>query len=198
MKVIGLTGGVGMGKSTTADAMEKHGWPIVDTDRLAREVVEPGQPALAVIAEMFGRDMLDETGRLRRDALARCVFADETKRRQLEAVLHPRIRARWEARVETWRGEGRSIGVVVIPLLFETGAGNLFEKIVCVACSRDTQRARLTGRGWDSTQIRQRIRAQWPIDRKMDCSDYVIWTEGTMAMHAEQVDRLCRRLGECV
>lgn len=187
MKVIGLTGGVGMGKSTAARFMEELGCPVVDTDQLARDVVEPGEPAVHEIAEAFGNDMIGADGRLKRDALARCVFGDESKRRQLEAILHPRIRERWQARVDAWREEGKSDGVVVIPLLFETGARELFDVVVCVACSGDVQRERLEKRGWDETQIRQRIQAQWPIYRKMDRSDHIIWTDGSLAVHEEQI-----------
>src|SRR5262245_57284802 len=153
MNLIGLTGGIGMGKSTSADLLAQRGLPVVDTDQLARQVVEPGQPALDEIREHFGADMLDVRGELRRDRLAERVFPHEEDRKRLEAIVHPHIRALWLARVALWRAEGRKSGVVVIPLLFETGAEDYFDAIICVACSAMTQRKRLLDRGWTEAQI---------------------------------------------
>jgi len=192
MNVIGLTGGIGMGKSTSADLLAQRGLPVVDTDQLARQVVEPGQPALEEIKEYFGADIVDARGQLRRDQLAQRVFANETHRQRLEAILHPRIRALWLASVEVWRAEGRDSGVVVIPLLFETNAERCFDTIICVACSPRTQRKRLMDRGWTAEQIEQRLRAQWPIEKKMLASHFVIWTEGGLDVHAGQLDRVLR------
>src|ERR1035441_6505066 len=101
MKVLGLTGGVGMGKSTSAQLLRDRGVRVVDTDDLARQVVEPGQPALAEVLAVFGPEIVGPDGRLRRNELARLVFADPAARRQLEAILHPRIRVLWRAQVET-------------------------------------------------------------------------------------------------
>src|SRR5688572_18378743 len=103
MKLFGLTGGIGMGKSTSAGLMAKRGVAVVDTDLIAREIVEHGQPALAEIAATFGRTLIDAEGRLRRSALAEIVFAPPEKRTQLEAILHPRIRERWAVQVGQWR-----------------------------------------------------------------------------------------------
>ena len=190
MNVIGLTGGIGMGKSTSAELLSQRGLPVVDTDQLARQVVEPGQPALEEIKESFGADILDAHGQLRRDLLAQRIFAHETHRQRLEAILHPRIRALWLAKVEAWRAEKAESGVVVIPLLFETNAERYFDIIICVACSAETQRKRLLERGWTAEQIAQRLRAQWPIGKKMIASHFVIWTEGGLEIHAEQLDRI--------
>src|SRR5688572_6954040 len=142
MKLIGLTGGIGMGKSTSASLLQQWRVPVVDTDDLAREVVEPGEPALAEVVRAFGGSVLGEDGRLKRDEVARVVFADDARRRELEAILHPRIRQRWLAQAETWRQEDQSLGVVIIPLLFETGAASEFERVICVACSAESQRKR--------------------------------------------------------
>src|ERR1700745_599585 len=119
MKLYGLTGGIGMGKSTTEKLLRERGIAVVDTDLIARQIVEPGQPALSEIKTLFGPDILGADGRLRRDELARRVFGDATARKNLESILHPRIRAIWQEQVEAWRKEGRPAGVVVIPLLFE-------------------------------------------------------------------------------
>lgn len=179
-----------MGKSAVAQLLERRGVPVVDTDLLARKVVEPGQPALAAIQEMFGAAVLAPDGSLRREELARRVFASDFSRRQLEAILHPRIRALWQAQVDQWRASGVRLGVVVIPLLFETNAAKQFDKVVCVACSAATQQQRLTARGWSAEQIQQRNAAQWPVEKKVTLSDYVIWTEGSPEVTLTQVERL--------
>jgi dephospho-CoA kinase len=195
MKRLGLTGGIGMGKSAAAEHLRLRGLPVVDTDRLARELVEPGQPALREIRETFGPEVLDTAGRLRRDALARIVFADETRRRQLEAILHPRIRAAWQAQLEAWQHEGRPAAVVVIPLLFETGAAGQFDATICVACSAASQRERLVARGWSDEEIARRLAAQWPIARKIAAADFVVWAEGGLEHTAAQLDRILATLG---
>ena len=190
MTVIGLTGGVGMGKSTSAEFLAQCGLPVVDTDTLARQVVELGQPALEEIGQHFGPEVIDSTGRLRRDEMARRVFADEAQRKKLEAILHPRIRDRWLEQVGRWRREGRAACVVVIPLLFETAAQSHFTATICVACSAAAQQERLLNRGWSPDQISERIHAQWHIEKKLLLADFVIWTDGDLEIHADQ----CRRI----
>lgn len=190
MRTIGLTGGIGMGKSACAQLLEWRGAAVVDTDELARQVVQPGEPALAELRGIFGADCFGPEGHLNREALARIVFADADARRTLESILHPRIRARWLAQLESWRVAGKPLAVVVIPLLYETKAEGGFDSILCVACSTATQRERLRMRGWSDDQIRQRLAAQMPIEEKMSRANHVIWTEGGMDVHAQQVYRL--------
>ena len=190
VKVIGLTGGVGMGKSACAQLLQWRGAAVVDADELARKAVAPDQPALAEIREGFGQDIVGPDGQLKRGELAQIVFADATARRRLEGILHPRIRDLWRAQIETWRNEGRPLAVVVIPLLFETQAEGEFDTVICVACSAATQRQRLLARGWPPEQIEQRIAAQLPIEEKMARSHHVIWTEAGMDVHAQQVYRI--------
>ena len=192
MNVFGLTGGMGMGKSAAAQLLRERGRPVVDTDALARQIVEPGQPALQEIRAAFGKEMIGPDGQLRRDELARRVFSDSAARGKLEAILHPRIRALWQDQIETWRAEGKPLAVVVIPLLFETNAGGQFDATVCVACSPATQRRRLGERGWTPEQIEQRAAAQWPVEKKMARADFVVWSEGGLDVLAEQLDRIFR------
>jgi len=204
MKVCGLTGGVGMGKSTAAQLLRERGAQIVDTDELARQLVEPGQPAVSEIKAAFGEQMVASDGRLRRDELAQIVFTDAGARKKLEAILHPRIRQRWLAQLETWRaapkrsdggrGENHALAVVVIPLLFETKAEACFDKIICVACSTLTQRQRLMSRGWTPEQIQQRLAAQWPVEEKIARADFVIWTDGSLDVLAQQIERVLQKL----
>jgi dephospho-CoA kinase len=190
MKVFGLTGGIGMGKSTAERWLQLHQVPVVDTDLLARRVVEPGQPALREIQAAFGDHIVGADGQLRREELARIVFSDPSARQKLEAATHPRIHDLWRKQIESWRGEGRPQAVVVIPLLFETGAEAEVDAVVCVACSPASQRQRLQERGWDPQQITRRIAAQWPIERKAARADYVVWTEGGLGVLGEQLERI--------
>ena len=194
MKLCGLTGGVGMGKSTAARFFQERGAQLVDADDLAHLLVQPGQPALAEIQSAFGKGVVAPDGRLRRDALAEIVFADAAARKKLEAILHPRIRERWLAQLDAWRGENRPLAVVVIPLLFETQAESHFNKIVCVACSTAAQRERLLARGWTPEQIRQRIAAQMPVEQKIARADFVVWTDGALDVHARQIERIINEL----
>lgn len=194
MKVCGLTGGLGMGKSTAAQFLRERGAPVVDADELAGQLARPGQPALAEIQSAFGKNIVAADGRLRRDELARIVFADAAARKRLEEILHPRIRERWLAQVETWRKETHALAVVVIPLLFETRAESSFDKIICVACSAPTQRQRLLCRSWTPEQIQQRNAAQWPVEQKIARADFVVWTEGDLDAHARQLERILKSI----
>ena len=192
MVVYGLTGGIGMGKSTAAQWLAERGIPVVDTDVLAREAAAPGSEGLAEVVEHFGPEVLRPDGSLDRVALGRLVFEDEARRKELEAILHPRIRSGWESKLDEWRGEGKEEAVVVIPLLFETGAERLVSKTICVACQEGTQLKRLRERGWSEREIAARVRAQWPVAQKMDSSDYVVWSEGEFELTKMQLDQIIR------
>lgn len=179
-----------MGKSTAAALLRERGVAVVDTDELARLVVAPGQPALVEVQVAFGADIVGPDGQLRREALARIIFADAAARQKLEAILHPRIQELWMAQLQTWRSEGKPLAVVIIPLLFETGAESRFDAVVCVACSAATQEERLAARGWTPEQREQRNAAQLPVAQKMQRANYVIWTEGGLDVHALQWERI--------
>ena len=183
-----------MGKSACAQLLAERGVHVIDTDVLAREIVEPGEPALAEITAAFGPEMVAHDGRLRRDELARRVFAYTAARERLESILHPRIRERWLNQVEKLRKQNVVRCAVIIPLLFETRAESEFDAMICVACSAATQHQRLLARGWSSEQIEQRIAAQWPIEKKITASNFVIWTDGSLEVHAEQLDRILSRI----
>ncbi len=194
MKLFGITGGVGMGKSTTGALLEKRGIAVVDTDRIAQQLVEPGQPALAEIAGVFDKSVLLPNGALNRKELARRVFADAAERAKLEAILHPKIRAAWEADVKRWRASGCEQGAVIIPLLFETKAESLFDAVVCVACCAASQFERLRERGWSRAEIKQRLEAQWPAEEKIAWADFVIWTDSTLEAHAAQLEKVLDKM----
>ena len=187
---LGLTGGVGMGKSTASQFLNDLGFKVADTDDIARKLVEPGKPALKDIVKAFGKEVLQDNGELNRKKAAEIVFSDDSKRLKLEEILHPLIRENWELRLNDWSLENEKLGVVVIPLLYETGCERYFDKVVCMACSKDIQRQRLRQRGWSDLEIDQRIKAQLLIGEKMSRADYVVWTNGAIDTHAKQWDEL--------
>ena len=190
MKLIGVTGGIGMGKSTAGRLLAQQGVAVIDADTIARQLVEPGQPALEEIGAQFGPHFILENGALDRAALAREVFAHSAARLRLEAILHPRIRAVWAGEVEGWRASGRAWGAVVIPLLFEIRGAAAFDSVITAACSGATQSMRLADRGWDAAQCKQRLDSQWPIERKIALADFVVWSDTTLENHAEQLRRI--------
>ena len=188
--IYGLTGGVGMGKSTAAKILEKRGVSVVDSDELARQVVEPGQPALDEIIDQFGDGFIDSAGRLDRAKMAQQVFGDDTVREQLEAIIHPRVRVQWKRNISEWREQQISAGVVVIPLLFEVEAQDQFDVVLCVACSTSTQRERLHQRKWGEEQISARIASQMDVVEKMKLADHVLWNEGNLDVLREQINSI--------
>jgi dephospho-CoA kinase len=194
VKLLGITGGIAMGKSVAARFLRQSGLDVADTDQIAHQLTEPGQPALLEIATRFGSSFLSPDGRLNRPELARLVFSDPAARAALQAILHPRIRALWLAQAQSWRAAGRACGVVVIPLLFETGAEKELDAVVCLACSQASQWQRLRQRGWSDDHIRQRIAAQWPVETKMARSDFVVWTDAPLDVSGAQLERVLMRL----
>ena len=183
---LGLTGGVGMGKSTASQYLYDLGFKVADTDDIARTLVEPGKPALEDIVKAFGKEVLQDNGALNRKKVSELVFSDDSKRLKLEDILHPLIRETWEIRINEWSAENEKLGVVVIPLLYETECERYFDKVVCMACSKDIQRQRLRQRGWSDLEIDQRIKAQLLIGEKMSRADYVVWTNGAIDTHVNQ------------
>jgi len=195
MKVFGLTGGVGMGKSAASEWLLRKHIPVIDTDSLARKVVEPGSPVLKEIEQAFGANCIDAMGCLRRETLAAIVFSDPVARQTLESITHPVIRKLWKTQVESWRAECLPLGVVVIPLLFETGAEQELDATVCIACSAASQQKRLADRGWSPLQIEQRLAAQWPIHQKIAKANFVAWSEGPLDVLGAQLERIFEDAG---
>jgi dephospho-CoA kinase len=193
--VVGLTGGIGSGKSAVADAFAARGAEIVDTDRLAHELTAAGTPALAQIAAAFGRGVLAADGTLDRAALRRAVFADPAARARLEALLHPPIRAATRAAVAAWRG---AYGIVVVPLLFERGGlADLVQRTLVVDCPEDEQVARVGRRsGLAPAEVRAIMATQLPRTERRGRADDVIDNAGPPAAIAAQVEALDRRYRE--
>lgn len=194
MQLIGLTGGIGCGKSFLSRHLKTLGIPVVDTDQIARDLLDSGQPALKGIHERFGDAVFLPDGSLDRPALSNIVFNDRDELKWLEGFLHPLIRESWESTVMEWRQQGKDLGVVVIPLLFETSIQDRFDRVVCMACSANTQQGRLEERGWDTSHIEQRLSAQWSLDKKMTSSDHVIWTDTTASGSFLQWDIVQKRI----
>jgi len=193
MRILGLTGGIGSGKSMVAQMFAQLGAAVVDADQLAREVVEPGQPALQEIAATFGPEVLLPDGRLDRPRLAGIIFADPAERAKLDAITHPRIRARMDEEIEA-RRSGPGVLLVDIPLIYENDRVNTVEKVIVVWVDPPTQLRRLSQRGGLSAEAaRQRISAQMPLDAKRARADHVIDNSGELEETRRQVEAIYRR-----
>jgi dephospho-CoA kinase len=193
VKPLGLTGGIGSGKSMVASMFTQLGADVIDADRLAREVVEPGQPALEEIAAAFGGDILLPDGRLDRGQLARIIFADPVARGKLNAITHPRIRERMDAEI-TARRSRPGVLIVDIPLLYENDRTRAVETVIVVWVDPKTQLRRLQERdGLSVAEARQRIAAQMPLDEKRARADVVIDNSGSRENTRRQVEAVYRR-----
>jgi dephospho-CoA kinase len=175
VRVVGLTGGIATGKSTFAAALRARGVPVVDADALARAVVEPGTPALAEIARVFGGGVLDAAGALDRKRLGAIVFADPVARRRLEAITHPAIRASMVEETLRLAVLGHDLVFYDAPLLFEVGLDAALDCVVVVWAPYDVQRARVIRRdGITPAEADARLAAQLPVDAKAARADFVI------------------------
>lgn len=185
---IGLTGGIASGKSAVSRAFEALGVTVVDTDVIAREVVMPGSPALEEIRQTFGDAVVAADGTLDRRGLREQVFADDTRRRELEAILHPRIRALTLERAAQAAGD---YVVIVVPLLVETGFDRLVDRVVVVDCPEAQQLQRLMHRdGQDEAAARRILAAQASREARLARADHVIDNSGALAGTEAQVAAL--------
>jgi dephospho-CoA kinase len=187
--LVGLTGGIGSGKSTVARMLAARGAVVLDSDVLAREAVEPGTSGFDAVVARFGVGVLGSDGALDREALASIVFADDVARADLEAIVHPVVR---RAIAETVAAHAGTDDVVVVdsPLLIETGAHEGFPVVVVVTASIDARVARLVERGMSEEDVRDRVAAQMPLEEKVALADVVLDNEDTVAGLEERVDRL--------
>jgi len=187
---IGLTGGIASGKSTVAEMFAELGAAVIDTDIIAREVVMPGEQALEEIRQAFGESVIDGQGKLDRAAMRRLVFADENARRQLEAILHPRIQQETRRQSDEAGGEYQ---IVVIPLLVESSLRSQLDRILVVDCDEDTQISRLLARDAESeAQARRILAAQTSRDDRLAIADDVISNDGDLSDTRRQVEALHR------
>lgn len=196
MDVIGLTGGIAAGKSAVAARLRELGAVVIDADALAREVVEPGTPGLAAIAARFGSEVLDADGALDRARLGAIVFGDDVARADLNAIVHPEVRRRYDELVaEAFARDPDAIVVYDVPLLAEARAASDFGLVIVVDAPADVRLERLVAlRGMDREQARARIAAQISDEERRAMADVVIDSSGTIAHTMEQVDALWERL----
>lgn len=191
MLVVGLTGGIGSGKTAVSDAFVGLGVPVIDTDVLARELVSPGQPALTEITALFGPDSLNPDGTLNRRYLRCRIFAEPALRQHLEQILHPRIRRGVEQRLASVTAP---YAIVVIPLLLETGMTDLVQRILVVDAPESVQLQRVMARDHsDEQQARQIIAAQLNRHDRLAQADDIIDNSGPPSALAAQVTALHRR-----
>ncbi|OFR63220.1 dephospho-CoA kinase [Corynebacterium sp. HMSC078H07] len=198
MKLIGLTGGIGSGKSTVAQLLEEQGWVLVDADRIARDIVEPGQPALAELAEAFGEDILRADGTLDRGLLASRAFASREKTDLLNSITHPRIHEETQARFDAARRAGEEFVVYDMPLLVDNGLHKDMDATIVVDVDVEERVRRLVEfRGLEEEDARRRIAAQIPDDVRRAAADLLIDNNGPRealdAQVAEAVEELKRR-----
>ena len=190
MLLVGLTGGIGSGKSTVARMLEARGAVVFDADLLAREAVEPGTPGHTAVLERFGADVLAPGGELDREALASIVFADPSARRDLEQIVHPEVRRLFAEGSEAYHDTDRIV-VFSAPLLVESGMHTAFEILVVISATVATQIERLMRqRGMSEAAIRARIDAQAPLEDKAAVADFLVDNGGTLAELESQVERL--------
>lgn len=188
--VLGLSGGMGCGKSTATRFFGECGFRTVDCDRIVREELLPRPDIVAAIAARFGAGVLGGDGRLNRAAVAERVFARDEDRLWLEALLHPEVRASWRAALA---GDLGARWVVEVPLLFEKRLENWFDSTVCVATSSGQQLSRLQARGVPPDLAAARIAKQLPLPRKIAAADFVLLNDGSLDFLREQVASLAGR-----
>ena len=191
-RLIGLTGGIASGKSAVADRLAALGAEVIDTDLISREVVAPGQPSLAAIADHFGARALTSEGTLDRAFIREAIFADAQQRLWLESLLHPLIR---QTALDRAQASQAPLTVLVVPLLFESGQYQITDMNVVVDTPLEQQRARVLARdGVDATQVEWILQAQMSREERLEKADRIINNSGTLTELYEQVDSLYQEL----
>ncbi|QUX27711.1 dephospho-CoA kinase [Nocardiopsis akebiae] len=197
MLTVGLTGGIGSGKSAVATELAAYGATVVDADAIAREVVEPGTPGLEAVVAEFGEQVLTPDGRLDRPRLGEIVFADEASLARLNAIVHPLVGERSSQLMEEAVASGVEVVVYDVPLLVENGLGPLYDVVVVVDAPDEVRVERVAAnRGMPREQVRARIRAQADRDTRLAAADLVVDNSGTREELTERVAQLWRELVE--
>lgn len=193
MLLVGLTGGIGSGKSTVARLLAARGAVILDADVFAREALAKGTAGFDHVVSLFGAGVVAPSGELDRAAIAARVFSDDVRRAELEAIVHPEVRRRIAEGIARESGGDRVV-VVDSPLLIETGAHEGFPVLIVVTASEGTRVARLVARGMDEADARARLAAQMPLEDKAAAADVLLDNEGNEAELQAQVDELWGKL----
>lgn len=188
---IGLTGGIGCGKSTVLRLCAERGALTVESDAIVRDLLARDPEVIATIRNAFGGEVLDREGKIDRSSLGGMVANDSDKLLRLESILHPIVRRVWTHKV----AEQNALAIVEIPLLFEKDLQGLFDQTVCVASSPSVQMKRLRARGLSDSQIEWRQQRQLPLARKMELADVVLINNGTLEHLNEQLNLLFQRWG---
>ena len=188
---IALTGGIACGKSTLAEGLLARGWHVIDTDRIAHQLLQPGEEVWKNVVDAFGSSILQPDQSIDRKVLGRLVFADPLLRAKLNEITHPAIRSVWQReREERARTHPTHPLAVMIPLLFECELEKMFSAVWCVGASRVTQMNRLQARGLSEVEAAQRLASQMPVAEKMARSSVAFWGEGTPAVLLSQLDQV--------
>jgi dephospho-CoA kinase len=188
---IGLTGGVACGKSTLAEGLRARGWHVIDTDRIAHEVMRTGEPAWKKVVDVFGASILHSDKSIDRKVLGRLVFADPSLRAKLNEIAHPAIRVAWQGEVvNRARTHPAQSLAVMIPLLYECALEVHFRAVWCVGATRATQLDRLRQRGSGESEAGQRVESQMPVREKMSRASVAFWGEGPPAALLRQLDEI--------
>ncbi len=188
MLAIGLTGGIGSGKTLVSDYFAELGAPIIDTDIIARELVAPGQPALSEIAATFGTDILTPDGSLDRRALRQLIFDQPDKRKQLEMIIHPRIREQVKNRLRMLNAPW---SIIVIPLLLESKQQDLVQRILLVDAPAELQVSRTVMRdNVDPDEVEKIIASQTTRQSRLDAADDIIVNDGSLDQLRQQVEKM--------
>lgn len=192
--IIGLTGSIASGKSTVSAMLAEKGYPIVDADKIARLVVEPGTPVIQKIKETFGEEVLQKDGALNREELGKRIFGHDKNRELLNAIIHPAIRAEMLHQKETHLANGANTIIMDIPLLFESKLQSFVEKIIVVTVNPTIQQERLMKRnGFTEDEAMSRIASQLPLSVKEDGADAVIDNNGSIEETARQLNEVLKR-----
>lgn len=195
MRIIGLTGGIGSGKSTVAKMLREQGIPVVDADQVSREIVEPGQPALRGLAAAFGTEILTESGELNRAALARKAFSSQENTELLNSITHPAIKEEVRQRFAQLEDGGHKVAVYDMPLLIEQGLHEHVDLTVVVDVEADERVRRLVDkRGLDEADARNRIARQIDDDKRKSVADVIIDNNGSLEDLETQAEALIKRL----
>lgn len=192
---IAVTGGIACGKSRVGGFLEEAGAAVSDADDIARELMRKGTGVFDRVVAEFGAGILDAGGNIDRRVLGTMVFSDARKLERLNAIVHPAVKAAWEAWLAGVDGKACA-GVVIVPLLYEARAEGGFDSVICVACERKDQVKRLRDRGLSDPEIEARLAAQMPVPEKMERADLVVFNSGSLEVLREQTVKALRLVVE--
>lgn len=194
---IGLSGGIGTGKSTVTRYLRSRGYAVADADELAHQALKPGQESWKKIVQVFGPEILDPSSQeIDRKKLGQIVFQDKQKVLELEKIIHPFVQAAVAKLRADWTAQGHSVAFYDVPLLFEKNLEKQFDKILLVYTQPDIQRERIQKRnGWSDKEIQMRLSHQLPLELKRLKSDFIVDNSGDEASTRSQVDEILKKLG---